>query len=91
MVLIMRLFVVELYFFFMDFREGAADIVFDDLEVKSVRMRRANLSRFALFMTTKISHLILIEMKISFLHVIPQYPMNRNQTATDLKLTSFCP
>ena len=36
MVLITSLFVVELYFFFMNFREGAADIVFDRLKDKKV-------------------------------------------------------
>ena len=57
-----------------------------------MRMRRANLSRFgfalfrfALFKTTKNCHSIFIEMKISFLHNIPIYPMNGNHTATDLK------
>ena len=41
-----------------------------------MRMRRANLSRFELFKTTKNSHSIFIEIKISFfvvvfLHEIP--------------------
>ena len=66
MVLITGLCVVELYFFFMNFNKGAADIVLDDLEFKSVRMRRANFSRFALFKTTKNSHSFFIERKISF-------------------------
>ena len=42
-----------------------------------MRMRRANLFRFALFNTTKNSHLILIEMKISFYML---YPNNSNFT-----------
>ena len=62
MVLIVSLFVVELHFFFMNFREGVADIV--------SCMCRAILSQFA-HKTTKISHSILIEMKIIILHVIP--------------------
>ena len=33
-----------------------------------MRMRRADLSQFALFKTTQISHSFFIEMKISFLH-----------------------
>ena len=73
MVSITSLFVVELYFFFVNLRDGAADIVFLMICcLKSVRMRRANLSRFALSKTTKISHSTLSEMmKISVLHVIP--------------------
>ena len=35
-----------------------------------MRMRRADLSQFALFKTTQFSHSIFIEMKISFLHDI---------------------
>ena len=51
MVLITCLFVVELYFIFMNFREGAADIVFlTVLGFKSMRMRRENLSRSALML-----------------------------------------
>ena len=56
-----------------------------------MRIRRANLSRFALFKTTKKSHSIFIEMKINFLHDIPKYPMNGNDSATDLKLSTFYP
>ena len=90
MVLITSLFVVELYFLFMNFREGAADIAFRLIwSLKIVRMRRANRSRFVKM--TKNSHSILIEMKISFLHVIALYPMNTNHTATNLKLSSFHP
>ena len=36
-----------------------------------MRMRRANFSRFALFKTTKNSHSIFIEMKISFCMIYP--------------------
>ena len=38
----------------------------DDLEFKSVRMRRANLSRYALFKTTKNSHSFLLKGKSVF-------------------------
>ena len=34
---------MENYFYFMNFREGAADIVSRDLEIKNVRMRIAKL------------------------------------------------
>ena len=54
-----------------------------------MRMRRANLSRFALFKIRKNSHSVCIEMKIRFLHDIPKYPINGNGTATDLKLSTF--
>ena len=37
----------------------------------------------------KKSHSFFIEMKISFLHGIPYYPMNGNHTAKDLKLSTF--
>ena len=49
-----------------------------------MRMRRVNLSRFALFKTTKISHSIFLEVKFSFSHDIlcfthklknPQWPI----------------
>ena len=56
-----------------------------------MRMRRADLSQFALFKMTQISHSIFIEMKISFLHDIPYYPMNGNHRATDLELSTFYP
>ena len=63
----------------------------DDLELKSVRMHRANLSRFALFKTTKNSHSVFIERKISFLHGIPLYPMNGNHTAKKPEIINVLP
>ena len=54
-------------------------------------MRIENLSLFALFKTTKNSHSIFIETKISFSHDITLYPMNGNPTAIDLKLSTFYP
>ena len=54
-----------------------------------MRMRRANLPRFALFKTTNNFHSIFNEMKISFLHDIPLYPTNWNHTGIDLKLSTF--
>ena len=56
-----------------------------------MRMRREDLSQFAFFKTTQISHSIFIEMKISFLHDIPSCHMNGNHTATDLKSSTFYP
>ena len=70
MVLITSSCVVELYFFFMNFNKGAADIVYYDLEVQNRAHAQSNL-RIALFKMTKNSHSIFIKMKISFLHDIP--------------------
>ena len=51
-----------------------------------------DLNYLELFKTTKISHSILIKMKITFFHIIPSYPMSRNHTATNLKfISSFYP
>ena len=61
----------------------------DDLSFKIVRMHRANLSRFALFKTTKKFSFNVYRNENHFLHDIPLYPMNRNHTATYLKLSTF--
>ena len=54
-----------------------------------MRMRRADLSQFALFKTTQISHSIFIEMKIRFLHDIPMNWSFKSVRMRRAKLSRF--